>query len=275
MKNYNPVLLAAVLGLFALSPARSVFATTYLYEDAARQAFDGAGNITSIVSTYDSTAHNLTWTTTINSAFGGIADSYWLVLDSGSNPKGTVDQLPIFYFDATKSYDSNGLATGIAPTLTAYAYNGLNSGDSFSTPGVGLLSSLSSTDWNSSNLLSATGNGVTRTFSFSIDTTSLDSSAYVASRFAAASVAFNSSNWEGAGYGNEIGVWFHPTINGVAADPTYCDPGYLTSFPVTKQGWYDTEKQLTTVVPEPSSAWLAILAVGVISFRRRWRKLSA
>ncbi len=262
---------SALFGLGLLVCPLAARATTFEFDATNPPQSSGAGIIDSITSTYDSTNHELTWTATLTSNGTSIPDSFWLVLSNGPNPKGISDQLPIIYFDGSHSFDASGNATGVAPTLSAYAYNGVNGNNSYSTPGVDLLSSLG-TNWNASNSLLATGNDLTRTLSFSINTSLLDNGSAVGTIFAADSVPFNSANWEGAGYGSQVGIWFHPDQTGT--DPTYGVNGFLTSFPVASQSSYDTSYQTTTVVPEPSSALLLTLA-GMVLVHRRARRTRA
>ena len=269
MKTKSSFPSLAASALLALSATLPAHATTYLYSsNGAGSVNGGAGNITAITTTYDDVAHTLTWSTTLTSESGTIADGFWLVLSDGPNPKGLSDQLPIYYFDATNSFDPAGNYNGLTPTLTAYGYNGLNANSSYLDPGVGLMSSISGVAWNSNNQLTASGSLTSRTFSFSLDVSNLDSSLFVNSRYTAAGVPFDPANWEGAGYDSSIGIWYHATESG-GADPIYNSEGFLKDFPAKSQSYYDISDGTTTVVPEPSSAWLVALAGLVLVHRRR------
>ncbi len=258
------------LGLLA-SPVIAT-ATTYQYEVLDPVQASAAGHIDSLLSSYDATGHILSWQTTVSDTGSPLADSFWVVLSNGPNPKGISDQLPIFYFDGSASFDVNGNATGIAPTLSAYAYNGQNGFTSFSDPGVTLLSSAGGT-WNASNSLLATGDSATHTLGFTIDTSLLDNSGLVGTAYASAGQAFDANNWEGAGYNSQIGVWFH-ALNTYGSAPTYDANGTLTTFEFNTQSYVDNSYQATTVVPEPSSALMIALA-GLVMIHRRSRRVAA
>ncbi len=258
------------LGLFALPSL--VNATVYQYDVTNPPHNGGAGDIDSIGTTYDSATHELTFQTSVTGNGTYTPNGFWVVLSDGPNPKGISDQLPIVYLDASKSFDAAGAFTGIEPTLSAYAYNGQNGFTSYSTPGVGLISSLGS-NWNAANVVTASGDATNRTFSFSIDTSLLDNASAVGTIYAADGQAFNPANWEGAGYNSQIGVWFHATDTG-GVDPTYNASGYLTSATYAAQSGVDNSYQGTTVVPEPSSALLFAIA-GMVLVHRRSRRFRA
>lgn len=271
----NPTLASAYSAFFAIGllalPGMAT-ATTYMYEVQNPVQASSAGHIDSLSSTYDSTGHILSWQTTVSDSGTPMADSFWVVLSNGANPKGISDQLPIFFLDGSASFDANGDATGIAPILTAYAYNGQNGFTSFADPGVTLLSSAGGT-WSGSNVLTATGDSNSHTLGFTIDTSLLDDSAFVGTQYASAGEAFDASNWEGAGFGSQIGVWFH-ALNTTGVAPTYDANGTLTSFKFNTQSYVDNSYQATTVVPEPSSAIMIALA-GLILIHRRSRRVAA
>lgn len=104
--------------------AQSALATLYLY-DVPNADNGGMGDrLDSISSSYNTSTNRFTWDVTFNSDSTGV-DGFWLVVNNGPNPKTTnVNELAIMYGD---------LATG---TLTTYVYNGLNSSNSWSTPGI-------------------------------------------------------------------------------------------------------------------------------------------
>ena len=258
-----------VFGMLALTQLAS--ATTYEYSATNPTGGTGAGNVSSIFTSYDPLAQQLTWQATISGASSSLANGFWLVLSDGPNPKGIADEFPIFYLDASKSFDTSGNATGIAPTLSAYAYNGVNGFDSYATPGVTLLSSASGLNWNASDSLLATGSSATHTLGFTIDTALLNNTAAVGAAFTASSTPFNPTNWEGTGFGPQIGIWFHPyTTGGIYS--TYNAAGSLTSLHVADQSWVDTAYTDTVaVVPEPGSAVLVSL-VGIGLMLRRSRR---
>ncbi|MDB6139055.1 MAG: hypothetical protein JWO94_2127 [Verrucomicrobiaceae bacterium] len=272
MKSSTSLAYSALCAIGLLASPAVATATTYQYQVSNPVQASAAGHIDSLLSTYDGSSHELSWQTTISGPGSTTADSFWVVLSGGPNPKGISDQLPIFYLDGSKSFDANGLATGVAPTLSAYAYNGQNGFTSFSTPGVTLLSSAGGA-WDASNSLVATGDNSSHTLGFTIDTSLLDNAAAVGVDYAAAGASFNGADWEGAGYGSQVGVWFH-AVTTDSAPPTYDAQGTLTSFHLDTQTYVDNSYQGTTVVPEPSSAIMIALA-GLVLIHRRSRRVSA
>ncbi|MDB6119364.1 MAG: hypothetical protein JWO08_3145, partial [Verrucomicrobiaceae bacterium] len=147
MKSTISPAYSALFALGLLASPLIATATTYQYEVLDPVQASAAGHIDSLLSTYDDTSHQLSFEVSVSGTGDPIADSYWLVLSNGPNPKGLSDQLPIYYLDGSASFDANGNSTGVAPTLSAYAYNGQNGFTSFSDPGVTLLSSAGGT-WN-------------------------------------------------------------------------------------------------------------------------------
>ena len=254
------------LALAALLPTLPAMGTVWQYDVISPTPGtlynDVAGVITSIHSAYDATGQTLTWTAdfAVNPSNGIIPDGFSLVLSDGPNPKDINHQLGIFYLDASGSFDGSGAYNGTTPILNAFSYNGSGSDGSYSNPSVGLLSSIG---LNSADVidLSASGDSLNRQLSFTIDTSNLDDGAFVGSRFAAAGVGgYNPADWEGVGYDENIGVWFHPLAEteftyGTDASGT---AGFVTDIQDGAHGWYDIEDANT--VPEPSAASTAFAA---------------
>ena len=186
---------------------------------------------------------------------GLLANSFWLLVSDGDDPKGNVDELAIFYFDGTQ------VAAGGDAVVTTYIYNGANSSLSFQDSNGQILSSLVAGD-----PISASGSviGDTASYSFSIDASGVnDGSALRTGRG-------TSGDWKGAGFGDEFGIWFHPAI---VSSVSYgaagtADEGDLTEFTIQKAGWFDGANFAT--VPEPSASLLAAVgSMGLLLRRRR------
>lgn len=233
----------------------------------------GAGNIKSISATYDDTAHRLTYSVTIAAVNGTIADGFWVTLTDGASPAYSNQQLPVFYFDASRSFNSSGSYNGTSAYLTAYGYNGKSSTESYSSPGVGLMSNVGSTsNWLSGNTVSVSGNSSTRTFSFSVDTTYLDDPAWVKQRYQNEGYSnFSTSTWEGAGFGSNIGI-----VMGTydITDSDYYGK-YLSCIESCNEGSLKITNATTTKVPEPGSALLLAVGAAVLMRRRRHGGLKA
>jgi len=271
MKSKTLSLSSVFVALGLLASPGFASATTYRYTTFDPAGADTAGNIDSIFTSYDAATQQLTWLATVDQVNGGaLANGFWLVLSDGPNPKGISDEMPIYYFDATQSFTASGGITGVAPTLSAYAYNGQNAYTSYQTPGVELLSS-TGLNWNSStDSLLYSSTATTRTMGFTIDVSALNNSATVGSLFAANGTAFSSTNWQGADFGAQIGIWYHPFLGSV----TYSAPGDISNISVAGQSYMDTAFSNTTVVPEPGSVILIALAGVALTIRRARRHVA-
>jgi hypothetical protein len=100
-------------------------------------------------------------------------DGFWLVVNSGGNPKGINTELAILYGDIANN------------KITAYRYNGANSSSSYLDAGAYLATI--------NNAFTASTNG----FSFSLDVTAINS--------------LNLPDWKGIQFKDEIGLWYHGT----------------------------------------------------------------
>lgn len=234
---------ALMLGLGLASSAQ---ANVYNFENTNPGGNNRAGDITNITSSYDSGSEVLNWQSTISQSGGNLADGFWLVLSDGPNPKSHHNEYAIFYGD---SYTGN---------LSAYVYSGANSSNSWNTPGEHIQTFGGAFE-------SDTSVAGEVTFSFSIDATSLNS--YVPT-------TAGTNEWDGASYGESIGIWYHPLVFNDA--PEYNADGSLSSFSYGAFGWYDTAYEQTEVipdvtdVPEPGALALAGLGlVGMVVGRRR------
>lgn len=216
------------------------------------------GSIKSISSTFDDVSQRMTYSATFgNSAAGTNPDGFWLVMNDGPNPKGTSDELAIFYFDSGVTNDGNA-------KLTAYAYNGFNGNTSFldGSNAAGtqspdrIASSLTTNGFVNSLSVTNNSNG-TRTMSFDINAGIINSH----------DPAYGpASNWFGTGFDNNVGLWFH-VVDGL--DASYNSAGYLKKFDFNKQGWVDGEN--LDAVPEPFSM-VGLAAVALAAAKKRKRK---
>lgn len=210
---------------FIADPDRPTCSTCYESTDLPMGFNDRIGVHDFIGTTYNRQTQELTWESTFsNSTING----GWLVLSDGPNPKKNELEFSIFYLD------------GLNNKLTAYAYNGQNNSDSWKQNP--LLQS-----WDDALTFTDDGNGNTA-LSFSIDATGINSRGDLG------------SDWKGAGFSKEVGIWFHAAeIDELAYDAN----GGLTKVDWAGTNWYDTKAMDTETVPEPFSMIGAGLALGV------------
>jgi hypothetical protein len=231
------ILLSSVLAI------GNAAATTYSFDTTYPSGSQGAGDISAFSATYNNDSEVLGWSTTIEREAGNLANGFWMVLSDGENPKNDVNEYAIVYGD------------GLTGDLTAYTYNGINSSDSWATPGdyIETFTDVLTMDTSVADEV---------TFSFSIDATGVNDhdpdNGLVAT-----------DDWDGINFDEHIGIWFHAVVFD-GAGPTYDNDGKLTSFPYSSQSWYDASWQATTVVPVPAAVWLFGSAlVGLLGFTRR------
>ena len=218
----------ALLWAFTLSAQ----ATIFQYSVTNPSGNHNAGQVTSIDTSFNTSNNVWSWSHSINDAGSNSSDGFWLVISDGENPKSNVSEYAIFYGDAD------------AGLLTAYEYSGQNNAGSWSNPG-NFLGSFSM------NYSHSAGVG---TFDWSIDVTSINN-------------FYNTSDWDGAEFGNQLGYWFHPFLNG---DFQYAQDGSFSAFSHGTQGWYDKKNLQTTMVPEPAIVFLMATGIlGIGASRRR------
>ncbi|MBL8048819.1 MAG: PEP-CTERM sorting domain-containing protein [Chthonomonas sp.] len=255
--RFQSVLFIATVA--AVAANASVYEAKYPgYTGGSYGISNGGGEIKSVLTQYASVGKVLYFETKLGNVPGTSqkSDAFTLAISKGPNPKGTPDELALFYFDGTNLN---------APKLTVYAYNGQNSASSYrdgNGDGVndgGDLVASSLVDSSFIKDIFIRNEGGDRVMGFKLDVNGIN--AHVP--------AFgNPAEWEGAQFANKFGIWFHPRAGTTAA---YNSQGKLTNFSSACEGWLDGSNITTQVVPEPVSA--AVLAVGgaLLVLRRRAR----
>lgn len=238
---FTPKTTAGLLLAVGLGAATSASATVFSFDINNPPGSTSAGDVTHFSASYNDASQHLSWSSTIARQSGNLADGFWLVLSDGPNPKSHYNEYAIFYGD------------GNTGNLTSYVYNGVNSASSWNTPGEFIQSFAGGLTVDNSVADEVT-------FSFSIDVSAIN--AYTPT-------TPGTNDWDGAAFAEKIGIWYHPVVFG-GSGPSYNADGSLASFPVARNGWYDTSNQMTMTVPEPAMALLMLTGLlGVISVRRR------
>lgn len=238
--KFLSTLVAAAL---AVGAAQTAEATVYAYHDPNPTGQNQAGTFEDIWASYNDNTNTFSWKASFSEGQSGnpsmlngnIPDGFWLVVSDGPNPKDNADEYAIFYGD------------GNTNKVTSYVYDGQNNAQSY-------LTSPFIQAWE--NALTVTVENDIKTFSFSLDVTSVNN-------------FLNTPDWDGAQFDDTVGIWFHPFVfsgNGAEYDQNW----ELTSLPIEIQGWYDRKDKDTHVVPEPATVLL--FSTGLIGAAVRRRK---
>lgn len=215
-----------IFGLVLIVSSYTVSATIFDYTTGPEKFGGNRATYDSIHTSYNTNTHVLTWKTENAVKNGRQMDGFWLVLNDGpNNPKGD-DGLAIFY---AKFVDSDGPGTRDEIGLWAFEYNGKNNPNSYRTKDyLGNFSPhLINTD---------------TTRGFSLDVSSIYS---------------NLST--DAPFGEQIGIWFHPTWGSRAQTNSFDQLMSLSK--KFSQGWYDTAGRETVVISEPNTLMLLFFAI--------------
>ncbi|MEM9388107.1 MAG: PEP-CTERM sorting domain-containing protein [Pseudomonadota bacterium] len=227
------MLCAAALSAAGLLAAGSASATIFNYDNDGG-TFGNGGSFSNISSSYNDASERLTWVVDDATRGGASMDGAWLVLSDGPNPKrADVNELAIFYMDFVND------------RMAVYAYNGLNDSDSWRNPAVFLG------DYSGGIINTGTSKG------FSINAGPINSFP----------VPNDGDGWEGARFGANIGIWFHPVFG---LNAGYNGDGSLNEWSFSAQTWLDINGGHTTV-DEPSMLVLMGAGFLMLGFARRRR----
>lgn len=272
---FAPRLLAAIgTGLLLASSAQAVV-WQWNFSKGQPGSYgrnDAGGTVESIVSTFNDANKRLTFDVLFsgpNNAGGAPAtNGFWLVLNDGPNPKNNPGELAIFYFDASKVFDSDPLDNAVV--MTTYEYNGRNDNSSWNN-GDGDGTANEAGDFNGLiygknesglyiNSISAftEAGGTRRRMTFDIN------AAAIVGR--SPSYPEAGTTWHGTGFDDQLGIWFHPAQI-FSASYQASGRGKINSLSVSGEGWIDGEFFRT--VPTPGSA--AMLGLGALLVTRRRR----
>lgn len=255
--NKNLMLLAA-LGMAVAANATGAPSYKWVW-DGSIEAGEGYSNYAGIIdhveAEYVPTTQKYSFSVTFKKASNNkLPNGFWLATSDGPNPKGKSGELPIFYFDASRS----------TPVLTAYGYNGKNDGSSWydgaETPGTQAPDKIASSKVTSNFIenISVQNVGTKRTMSFAIRGALVNN--YVPNNQ-------TSSPWTGLDFASKFGIWFHPLQD---MSTSYGHDGFLTSLNKGREGYLDLFDENTTPVPEPAT--ITVLALGAIAALRRRSK---
>lgn len=250
----NTFRFAAAFGLAA--SASAALATNWIWDWDGSTAYNqDGGRINSIHAEFNDATNRFVWRTNFgNNPSGKRTEGFWLAVSPGPNPKGHAGELSIYYFDAGSA----------SPTLTVYAYNGVNGNTSYKdgSPQAGnqppdkILSSRLTTNWINALTVVNNANG-TRTMTIDINATAIQNHVPMYPG------PGGQAEWTGTAFGQKLGLWFHP-VTGIS---TAYQQGWLTDFKFKDQGWLDGENFRT--VPEPGTMVALGAGLAALAARRR------
>lgn len=179
-----------------------------------------------------------------------ITRGFWLAVSPGDNPKSHSGELALIYFDASVMGNLR---------MSVYNYNGVNGDTSYYDGSI--ASGTQAPDRIVSTLngfaasMSVVDSGGGRTMSISFDATAIQNHVPIYP---------GNTAWTGVGFGQQIGVWFHPVAS---LATTYGANGFLSTWNASSGGWLDGH-HFNTVPTPAASALLAMAGVGLTRRRR-------
>ncbi|MGP1347361.1 MAG: hypothetical protein ACTS3F_11930 [Phycisphaerales bacterium] len=242
--------LSGVVAAAVLAASGSAHAAIWQIEKTSGLGNNNAGQMIRIFAEHNTSTGILRWEVDFADT---ITDGFTLALNDGPNPKGHAGELGLIYFDAT----------GATPEITAFAYNGQNSSNSYKD-GNGQVSGNQIPDlilgksqkdsWVFNGSVVPLGAGQRFILEIQTDPIATHTPLYPSGQ----------DDWTGIGFAEKIGWWFH-TYKGLS---TSYNGDLLTNWSFSGEGWSDTNNLTTTLVPGPGSLTLAALA-GLVAARRR------
>jgi len=214
-----------------------------------------SGTFESVHAEYDSVSERFLWETTFSDQ---VTDGYTLAVTQGPNPKGHAGELALIYFDATTT----------SPTVSIYAYNGLNSQTSYKdgaplngtqTPDPIILNDGTGRH---PSIIEASVEDTPQ--GKRVMTLEMDAS-FVNAHTPMHPGPDGYGEWDGIRFARALGLWMHPIKD---LDSSYNEDGSLAHWSGT-QGWFDGTNFTTTTVPAPGA--LALLGLGGAMIARRRR----
>ena len=251
-------ILISALSLSILAAAATSNAVVYRWTwDGV--TYDGlnhdGGHINAVSASYDTDTQEYTFDATIGKKPGTHTrpSGFWMASSNGPNPKGTADELPLFYFDASRS----------TSVVTAYSYNGENGSSSWYDGDATMAGNQTPDRISSSKVagsafsdISVTDSGSNRNFHFKVAGSVIN---------AHTPMYGDPSEWDGVEFAERFGIWLHPVTS---LSTSYNSQGYLTGWNHGSAGWLDAHDM--PAVPEPAS--MTALAIGAAAMLRRRRK---
>lgn len=202
----------------------SVNAENYQYDVNSPLGSARAGDLTSLSLNYSDTDDALSGSFTFQeTSRGQVADTGWMVLSHGPNPKGNEEDYGILYMDF------------INRDSWLYQYNGQNDPSSYANSPLLAY-------YNDSLNVARANNAMS--VDFAVDFTNIQAPT-------------NADNWTGMSFGQHVGVWFHGLLGQIRGDENGISHIRGSG---RAQSWYDTSNQRTHTVPEIDAAGLPLIA---------------
>jgi len=229
----------AILLLFASGSTYSNFIDqtgAFNYTEENPDGSNGAGDLTFLSITYDLEVDNLFGSFNLVERDDKLANTGWMVLSPGDNPKGSEGDHGILYMDFL-SGDS-----------WLYQYNGQNNPSSY----------------RDSSLLAF--------FESSLEVTEGDQSRSVEFNYDLGGVDAPSDTWTGLSFGEQVGIWFHGLVGEFSANEDGIQRYRSTA---RGQVWHDSSNTTTVQVPEIDAAGLPLAGMLLLSVLAIYREKRA